>query len=347
MTWATELKRIRYFLRDPNGSIWSENFLKHLYNDVQQDFQHKTNVLEDVVAQRVPATFQYAYLYDWEWRNLPADESLFHQALTIHDDYTICHRWEAQQIAGIATDVADYGIHFTQSWEAFTSETPGELAKMAFPNNLDVVKFIAYDRQPLLSMTKKQIQSTDPSYLTKDGLPIAYFPYDDVGNKYVLYPRPSTSFVNEAQGDGVAFYADGDTEDVTTGTIAVRAGSVDSAEIGAAVDIVDDQSSVFMVYEVSPTDVSSGADEPDFPIFLRKYIRYGVISRAYGGNNDGRIKSLADYWGMRYNLGVEYGKKFKRNRHTDRDYRLVTGRTPSQRTRRHPRLPDHYPAVNP
>jgi len=349
MSWSDDLKRIRYFLRDPNGTIWSDSFLRHLYNDVQQDFAQKTHILEDVVAQRVPATYHVAYLHEWEWRNLPSDLSQFYQALSLHDDYTFCHRWEPQQIAGIdPTDVPDYGIHFTQPWEAFTNETPGELVRMRFPANFNSMKWMAYDEMPLLGLTKKEITSSDPAYITKDGTPIAYYPHDQVDNSYILYPRPSISFVNEADGhEGVAFYADGDTEDVTTGTIAVRSGSVDSAEIGASVDIVDSVNNVFMVYEVTPTDMVTGGDESDFPVFLRKYIRAGVISRAYGGNNDGRIKSLADYWGLRYNLGVEYTKRFARYRKADRDYRLTTSGAPSRRSYRHPRLPDGYPNVDP
>ena len=68
-------------------------------------------------------------------------------------------------------------------------------------------------------------------------------------------------------------------------------------------DIVDVTNNVFLVYTVSPTDMRTVSDVPDFPAFARKYVRYGVISRAYGGNNDGRIRSLSDFWGARYALG--------------------------------------------
>lgn len=348
MSWADELSRIRYFLRDPRGNIWSDDFLRHLYNDVQQDYQNKTHVLEDLQAQRVPGLYQCAYLFDWEYAFLPSGQSQFYQALSQHDDGVCCHRWEPQQVARTDVDVGDYGIHFTQPWEAFAGEVPGELVRMRFPKNMGTLKFIAYDRKPLLSQNRKQISATDPSFVSRSGLPYAYYMYDAVDNSYVLYPLPSTSFVNEIDGnDGIAFYASGDTEDVTTGTIGVRTGSTDSTEIGASLDIVDTDDSVFMVYDVSPTDMLTAFDEPDFQPFLRKYIRAGVIARAYGGNNDGRIKSLADYWGMRYNLGIEHAKRYRRNRRNDRDYRMMTRGVLTRRAVKHPRLPDPYPAVNP
>jgi hypothetical protein len=344
MTWAVELVKIRRYLRDPNGNIWSEAFLRHLYNDVQQDFQHRTKVLEGVVAQRVPQVYQWSYQQDWEYRFLPTTETQFYQCLNQHDDYVFCHRWEPQQITGLAPDVADYGVHGTQAWEIYTSETSGDVLRMRFPADFNSVKFIAYDEKPLLGMSKKQIQSTDPSWMKHEGIPFAYYMQDQSDDSYGLYPRPSASFVNELSGEGVAQSAEDDTEDTSTGLIATRTGSFDDG-VGVPVDIVDVTNSVFLVYGVSPQSVNDDFDEPAFPEFLRKYIRYGTISRAYGGNNDGRIRSLADYWMGRYMLGVEFVKRYVRNRRNDRDYRLTTKGSVPGRTVRHPRLPDTYPAV--
>lgn len=96
MSWAVELQKIRVLLRDPDGAIWSEDFLRGLYNDVQQDLQRQTGVLEDVAVQRVPPNYQFSYQHDWEWQFLPNSQSRFYQCLTQHDDKTICHRWESQ-----------------------------------------------------------------------------------------------------------------------------------------------------------------------------------------------------------------------------------------------------------
>jgi hypothetical protein len=345
MTWSQELVKIRRMLRDPDAGIWSDAFLLHLYNDCQRDFQNKTAVLEEAVAQRVPAVYQMTYLQDWEYRYLPADQSQFYQALGLHDDGVFCHRWEPQQVTGLNADVADVGAHFTQPWESYM-DTPGEPLKMRWPQNFHHVKFIAYDEEPIGAVTKKHVQSLDQSYITHEGDPIAYYPYDEVENAYVLYPRPSASFDNELSGEGMALFADGDTEDTSSGTIATRSGSYDDGQ-GVAIDVVDVVNSVFLVYAVSPTEIQSGPDEPDFPEFLRKYVRYAVIARAYGGNNDGRIRTLSDFWFQRYQLGIQFVRRYHRNRRHDRDYRLTTKGATPKRTVRHPRMPDHYPVTNP
>jgi hypothetical protein len=223
-------------------------------------------------------------------------------------------------------------------------ELAGHEIKMRFPQNFNSVKFIAYDEEPIGATTKKRVQSTDPSFVTRTGRTFAYYLYDETDNSYVLYPRPDVSFADDVDGEGVAFYQSGDTESDTTGIIAVRDDSTPSASFGASVDIIGTIDQVFLVYDVSPNDVANFDDEPDFPEFLRKYIRYGTVARAYSSNTDGRISSLGSYWQTRYEVGIRFVRQYVRNRRTDRDYRLTTKIVESRRIRRRPRLPDGYPA---
>jgi len=211
MTWLVELKKIRRYLRDPDGNIWSDAFLRHLWNDVQNDLQNKTNILEDVAGQRVPDLYHLSYMHDWEWRNLPSKFSEFYQCLRRHDEKVFCHVWEPQEVTGIASDTTDVGAHFTQPWEAYMGLTPGEEIRMKFPKNFRSVKFIAYDEEPIVPTTRKRVQSTDSSYVTHEGTPIAYYMHESIDRSYVLYPRPSTSFVNDVDGDGVAFFVENPT----------------------------------------------------------------------------------------------------------------------------------------
>ena len=345
MSWSDELTKIRRLLRDPDSNIWGVEFLRHLYNDTQKDFQHKTSVLENIATQRVPGLYHFSYMHDWEYAELPSKYSVFYQCLSQHDESVFCHRWEPQETTGIDADVSDYGAHFTQPWEAFML-APGEVVRMQFPGNLRSLKYIAYDEQPITATTQKKVQSNDASYITNTGTPIAYYEVQDVEDSFVLYPRPSTSFVNEIDGnEGPAWYVDGDSEDITTGTIAVRVGSTGTDLEGISFDITDTTDNVFLIYDVEPEDVVNADDEGDYPEYLRKYIRYGVLARAYGANTDGRIGSLSDYWALRYRYGERVTKRYRRNRKQDRDYRLTT-KARNLTRRRLPRLPDTYPEVN-
>jgi hypothetical protein len=349
MSWGDDLIKIRRALRDPNANIWSDAFLLHLYNDVQKDFQHRTSIIEDFVVQRVPGVYHFAYMHDWEYENLPSQFSAFYQCLAQHDESVFCHRWEPQQTTEIDADVNDYGIHWTQPWEAFMGQTPGDVIRMRFPDNMRNLKYIAYDEEPIHALTKKNVQNRDSSYITVSGTPIGYYEIDDIEDAYVLYPRPASSFNDELDGnEGPAWYIEDDTEDVTTGTVAVRVGSTGTDNIGVPYDITDPTNNIFLVYDVDPVDLATAWDEGDFPEYLKKYIRFGVVSRAYAANTDGRIRSLSQYWKLRYERGVRNTYRYRRNRRRDRDYRLTThGSAFVGRRHRHPRLPDTYPAVNP
>ena len=341
--WADELTKVRRYLRDPAGNIWSEPFLRHLWNDCQKDVQHRTSVLEDVVAQRIPDLYHVSYMYDWEWQYLPSQYSEFYQCLRKHDEYVYTYNWEPQEITGIASDTVDGGVHFTQPWEAFMGVIPGEEVRMKFPKNFRDVKFMAYDEEPIDATTRKAIQSVDSSYISHEGNPIAYYMHESQDRSYVLYPKPSTAFVDEVDGEGIAFFVEDDTEDTTVGIIAIRTGSSETSNVGASVDVVGVQDNILMVYDVDPADVTTVSSEIDFPPYLTKYVRFGVLARAYRANTDGRIQSLAKFWDERYEIGIRAIKSFMAKRRQDRDYRLTTKPAAQVRRRRLPRLPDRYP----
>ena len=345
MTFAVDLKIIRRFLRDPDGNIWSDDYLRHAWNDIQRDLQVKTSVLEDIAAQRIPDLYHMSYQHDWEWRYLPSSRTEFYQCLRKFDGRVFCHSWEPQHLSGIDPDTTDLGAHFTQPWEAFVL-TPGEEVRLKFPRNFSAVKFIAYDEEPILPTTRKMVQSSDPSHVSREGRPIAYYPHESVDKSYVLYPRPSTSHTDDISGEGIAFYVSGDSEDDEFGSVALRTGS-NEAGSGVSMDIIGTADSVLMIYEVSPADLQNEDQESDFPQFLRKYIRYGVLGRAYHANTDGRIPSLARLWESRYEMGINLVKRYVRSRANDRDYRLMTKGGSVGRRSRHPRLPDTYPNVGP
>lgn len=117
---------------------------------------------------------------------------------------------------------------------------------------------------------------------------------------------------------------------------------------GVTLDVVDVDDAILLVMEIDPREPQSLGDDLDMPSYLVRYVRFGVLGRAYAANTDGRIESLSRYWMARYNRGIENIQRFKGRRTADRVYRMVTQRAPIVGTKpKHPRLPDGYPAVNP
>lgn len=341
MAISDRLSRIRRFLRDPNAKIWEDAFLLQVYNDVQQEVQNKTRILEQLTTIRIPPSYRFSYLFDFEWIYLPTTEKSFFQCLKQNQqsDLVYTNDWEAQQIWQVTPDVDSLGAEFAHPWEAWYL-TPDKPVNIRFPLDFRNAKFIAYDKDPLTYAALSDIQKNDSSHKTAIGTPYAYYRHDNLDNSFILYPRPSTA--SWADGDGVAMFGS-DSVSGEYGQAVRRTYSTLTALTGVDLDYVDLDDNVFLVYEVNTTDVTASS-ESQFPEYLLKFIDYGVLARAYMANTDGRIKSLADYWQRRYEVGLKTIQRYKAKRMTARNYTM--GASQVARRNKHPRLPSTYPDVN-
>jgi len=93
MDWSDQKTRLRYFLRDPDGSLWSDVALKHIYNDEQKEFQQEFGMLELVKAISVPQSYGISYMFDWEWQYISDEDQAAYQCFTYHNqsDMVYCH----------------------------------------------------------------------------------------------------------------------------------------------------------------------------------------------------------------------------------------------------------------
>ncbi len=55
MTWADIITRLRRFLRDPDGQIWSDADLLANFNDAQHEIANKTGSIIQVKCLLLPA----------------------------------------------------------------------------------------------------------------------------------------------------------------------------------------------------------------------------------------------------------------------------------------------------
>jgi hypothetical protein len=195
MNWNDQKTRVRRFLRDPDGNIWSDTLILHLFNDAQRTIQDRTKLLEDVEAIRVPPMFNVGYLYDWEWRHFNSKVGKNYQALRYHQsgDIVFCYRFEAGMVSGVQDTTDDEGSHFTQPWEGFvTGVTPGDPIPVWFPLNFDSAICVAWDRRPLEYIDRKQLMNDDSTWITHSGHDAYYYRYNDIDNCFILTPLPSS-----------------------------------------------------------------------------------------------------------------------------------------------------------
>lgn len=303
--------------------------------------------MEDVRAISVPPRFEWAYTFDWEFEYCGDTTSAYRAFHDAAGNFSCTAIWEAQEFAGLEADVSDYGDAVSFPWETWHSTSDGALpARFPFPRDFRRVKALYYDREPLPFLSKKQITSTDPNWKDRSGEPCAYFQEDDVSNEFIVWPRPSTATWVDTLDSGMVTSVDADTASAETGAILFSEDYETLQESGATIDVVDIDDSLLLVMDVDPVEPGSLGAKLPFPDFLNRYVRFGVLARMYSANTDGRIESLGRLWRERYEVGIQDVERFLAKRHQDRDYRFITHEAPYSRgRRRHPRLPDAYPAI--
>ncbi len=342
MSFADELVRIRRLLRDPDGNIWDTDLIREFWNEVQHEVQIRTSVLEDVTVLAVPPRFTYSYIHDWERSHTPKGSFRCLHQQDGHFAYT--YPDEVQENFGVTGDTSQGGSIGTHPFEAW-AQAPGYLPKIPFPANFHKAKGFYYDEEPIEYEDRKAIERRDPSWRSREGRVISYTRESMEDNQFMLFPKPSSVTWDDTAGTGMATSVSGDTTGSETGIITQRTGNVLSAESGIATEVLDSVDNVLLIFDVAPVEVTGFADELDFPFFLTKYVRYGVLARAFMANTDGYIPSLANYWNQRYELGIKAIKRFRSNKTRDRNRVLSSEDISSRRTIRHPRLPDGYPAI--
>lgn len=331
-TFAASETRLRRFLRDPDALIWSSADIQEYYNDAQIELATKTGMITRVEAHYYPPRYDYSYLYDWEQTTVEGDRyRCLEYGANIGRVQT--YNWEAGYYLSTIT-TPDDGYRMTQPWESVYGE-PADPQGVLLHSLFDRMKFIAYDCDPILPITRSELEKSDPYYRTRSGEVSHYWRPDDYSNLIYPYPRPSTVVWQEPDTSVTMEDAGGISSSAET--------YLDEEDTGITTDIINISDAFFMVYDAQPTEIRETTDESDFEDYLTKYIEYAVLERAFGADTDGFIPSLRDYWKLRKEIGIKTIQRFKRNTLTDRNYRLGGNRHKPASTRL--RLPDHYPAI--
>jgi hypothetical protein len=344
MKVSDQIKRMRTMTRDPEGDVWSNQFYIDTFNDVQNEIQVKTGYLQNVAIVEIPPEAHFSYMHDWEWQYIPqAYKDGAYRCFRYSEQGGIAYtsQFEAEILNRGTGENSESGMAYTHPWEAFM-EAPNIPARLRFPSDFHSMLYIAYDREPIFYSELSPIQQSDQSYVNNPGRPISYYRVDNLDSEFVLYPMPTVTWPSDEYlvFEDVEVVSDGSEGE---GVITAYQGSLLGAETGFDIEVIDDQDNVFMVYKAKPTTIEDQEDESDFPVFLRKYIEYGVNEQCFMANTDGQIASLADYWRFRYAHGINVIKRFMAKRKQDRIYQMRP-QVPIQRNQRHPRLPSNYPA---
>lgn len=332
-TFSESETRLRRFLRDPSGDIWTSLDLQTYFNDAQVEIAQKTNLLVRVEAHYYPPRYDYAYLFDWERGYIEGDVYQALQVNQANSGEVISYPWESAWYLDTST-TPDDGDRFTQPWEAHYC-TPADPPGILLHANLDKMKYIAYDQEKIEPKDEKELQNSDRWYRTTTGQPTNYWRPDDYSNLIYLYPMPADIKIQEPALE--------DIFDDVSGIVTSAEEWLDETDYGLVTDYVDTEDALFTVYSAQPDDVEAVTDTSAFPDYLVKYVEQTTLERAYGADTDGHIPSLRDYWKTRKEVGLKALARFQRMMMSDRDFCL--GGQPKATSSKRLRLPEHYPAI--
>lgn len=338
-SFAEQLTKIRRFLRDPDGEIWSDQDVLVYFNDVLLELARKVGYIEKVHTYKYPPEWSFSYVHAWEWAYVEGDK---YQALIPWQarNSTVCYPWEAGYFLS-NSDVADDGYRFIHPWEAFYA-SPADYVPAPFHAKFRKSRFIAYDEEVLTHADRKDLANNDSHYRTATGDPVTYWTPDEYTNQIVLYPRPAGVTFD----DGGLPHSPVESYSDTGGLQIWDEAYLDERDSGVVIEAIETVNRIFMVFEAIPNmvpdDPGSWYEDVDWPEFMLKHVRYGTLERCFGADTDGHIPSLRDYWNARKEIGIQAIKKYKRLRLSDRTYQLGGGK--SYARSKHPRLPSTYPA---
>ena len=338
-TFNQSLTRIRRFLRDTSGTIWSSEMLRNLWNESQIEIGQSVGLLERVESYRWPPQYTYSYTHDWEELYAEGDRLRclkYWQANAM----SCCFLWEPAHWLD-DDPISDVGLAITHPLECAYAD-PNDVILTPLHTRFDDAKFVTFDKEPIEPITEGELAKSDPGYRVNSGSPTHYYRPDNYHNHIVLYPRPTDYTWDEGEA------SDSFSDTLGEGMVAWHMAEVDYRDTGMITDSIGSEN-LLMVYEFIPYDVESDTttwdDTLDWPAYMVHYIECGVLERAFGADTDGYIPSLRDYWALRKEIAINALKMFKRKRMSQRVF--VMGSKTSKMDNRRLRLPSGYPAVFP
>jgi hypothetical protein len=319
------LTKLRRFLRDPDGDIWSDDDLLAHWNDALIEIAQKTHILEKVLCLRWPPEYDWVVTFDWEKVFVEGDILNFGELWQVRN-VMVTFPWEAGYYLD-SLDAGGEGYVIMHPWE-LAHTNAGHTVYFNLHNQAYRIKLMSYDRDIVEPRLQQEIAIEDRWYKTVVGRPRYYWQRDEYTNQVALYPRPSATDLQETDY----------TELLGEPGMITNLGWLDYADIGIKFDIVDNENALLCIFEPIPRAAIFDSDN-EFPPWMIKYVEYATLERAYSADTDGFIPSLRDYWTYRKEVGIQAIKKYKTARLKDRNFCLNPGRRAQKST---PKLPYGY-----
>jgi hypothetical protein len=200
MLWSDQLTRIRRWVRDPDGAIFTDAFLLRLFNDELQQLYGLLGPVADVQVVRAHPSFQMGYQHDFEWAYSGHADGEVYQVGEYYDpdDYVYLHIWEPEHLKGYPSATTAVGEVYTQPWEAWMVTTPHFPPPIPLPEDFESVLMMTFDRDEITPLSKREVmRSDDTTWKTRTGTVASYWRDEKNSNWIYLYPLPPMTWQDD------------------------------------------------------------------------------------------------------------------------------------------------------
>lgn len=349
MKLSEQLQRIRRLVRDPSGTVFSNDFLVTCYADEHSALSSILGAGENISGVRTHPGYDASFIQEWErYYSLPFGDTLYQAGIWVDGaEAAAMHIWEVETLAGASEINNSPGAFYIHPFEAWMTETCYYPPPIPMPDDCDEIIGLYWDQEEVEPTSYKSVNEYAAGDWGQCGDRPRWFWYDQtIENCIRIWPLPTLTWADDADAIGIpsnADYADDDSRRIKIGDLYATFEGI-FLTLGANVGVVPAEGNIVVIYRTRPAEIDSTDDESNLPSWMQKYVEYGAAEKALRANTDGQLHSLSDYWALRRQAGIEAIKKFRILRLTDRAVRLRPASSPGRRERM-ARLPDSYPRL--
>lgn len=346
MVLADSIERIRLLVRDNAASVFSDEALVRLWDEVQQEFARETELLERVLNLPVPAIALNTYVHLWEEQYSARPSALVYSFTSL---YSYTQPWEPVVVGPQTAPAVVGGYTGTQMWESFYVATQNRLFHY-FPVDYIKTTFVAYDDKPVDWIFRTEIEGRNTVFKTHSGLRPLLYVEDNQSGLFYAYPRLTGAYgivdINSDFGELVydpSTAADGINPSTNYGVVTFGDSVEVDSNYGIMISAQTSADAFYMLYTHTPVPVTSASQDLEWPRWCIKYIESGVLSKLLKAETDLQNVQLAGFFAQRYQAGLQVVVHVKKQRAAMRTYgfdQLEAGK--SRRGRRLADLPSQY-----
>ena len=355
MTTAAEILDSAYIYLHDDGTLWSRPELLAYLNDGYRRFLVESTAIRRLTAMTTPPRYRSSVSYPWERQYAPEPAWEWTWQDPARGGVACTYQWEIEENAG-ATPTASF-MACTHPWERiYVGSSTDRTDRYPYPDDHLRAYRISFNGLRKFAGSTQTVDEFTTNWETLAGTPDRYL--SGLGRKksFQLYPAASSDgqqmalrggflgTIRSISGSLTYSFPDGAYGVVRAGIGTRQYYTGDDPPVGTVRDWTSSTANILMDSAIVPPTLAE-SDAPDLlPKQFAKYLRYFILSRAFGRSGEGANAALASHFEARWRMGLQFLKRIGRFASVAKVYQQQRA-LQAQRRPAKVRLPAEYPRI--